>query len=175
MLIAAPTIAEVYKVVFSMENNKSPDPDGMSTIFYKKYWHIVGRDIFAAMENFFKHSSLSRAFNHTFITLIPKRATANRVDHYRPIALCNVAYKVNTKLLSTRLKSCLEGIIHPNQSVFIPNRSIADNCILNQEVMAYLNTKKGRHGFMAVKVDLAKAYDKVEWGCSWCYIGFPRF
>lgn len=50
-------------------------------------------------------------------------------------------------------------MIHPSQSVFIPNRAIMDNVIINHKVITYLNTKKGRKGFMAVKVDMSKVYD----------------
>lgn len=46
---------------------------------------------------------------------------------------------------------------------FIPNRSIVDNGIINNDVMAYLNSRKGRKGYMAVKIDMVKAYDNVEW------------
>lgn len=105
----------------------------------------------------------SRATNHTFITLIPKRATTNKVEHFRPIALCNVIYKLVTNVIAMRLKAHLNDIIHPAQSTFIPTRSILDNGIINHEVMNYMNSKKGKIGFVAVKVDMAKAYDRVEW------------
>lgn len=62
-----------------------------------------------------------------------------------------------------RLKAHLNDIIHPAQSTFIPTRSILDNGIINHEVMNYMNSKKGKIGFVAVKVDMAKAYDRVEW------------
>lgn len=101
--------------------------------------------------------------NHTFLALIPKSNNANRVDLFRPIALCNVNYKIITKIIASRLRKHLEGIISLNQATFIPNRSIHDNIIANHEIMYYLNKKAGKKGFMVIKVDLAKAYDKVEW------------
>lgn len=61
------------------------------------------------------------------------------------------------------MKHTLHHIIHPHQAVFIPNRSIPGNCIINHEIMFYLKSKKGSKGFMAIKVDMAKAYDMVEW------------
>lgn len=73
------------------------------------------------------------------------------------IALCNVIYKLITKIISNHLQKILDLIIHPNQATFIPNRSIVDNGIINHEVMFYLKSKKGRKSFMAVKVDMAKA------------------
>lgn len=124
-----------------MANNKSPGPDGMSPVFYKSYWTIIGKDVHAAIAEFFIHKRLNTAANHTFITLIPKKLGANRVDLFRPIALCNVAYKIITKILSSQLKSVLGSLVHPTQTAFIPNRSIMDNCIINQEIMSYLNSQ----------------------------------
>lgn len=80
-----------------------------------------------------------------------------------PIALCNVILKIITKIIVGRLRNHLYKIIHPSQAAFIPNRAINDNIIINNEVMRYLNLKKGTTGFMAIKIDLAKAYDRVEW------------
>lgn len=80
-----------------------------------------------------------------------------------PIALCNVVYKVITKILASRLKDHLNDIIHPSQAAFIPSRSILDNIIINHEIMGYINSRKGRQWYMAIKVDMAKAYDMVEW------------
>lgn len=60
-------------------------------------------------------------------------------------------------------KSFLEHIVHPCQSAFIPNRAIGDNIIINHEIMHYMNSKIGKTRYMAIKVDLAKAYDRIEW------------
>lgn len=93
----------------------------------------------------------------------PKRKGANRVEQFRSIALCNVIYNVIIKILAAHLKAHLDLImIYPTQSVFILNRSILDNIIINHEIMVYLNVKKGRKGFMTVKVDMTKVYDMVE-------------
>lgn len=126
-----------------MANNKSPGPDGMSPVFFKNYWHIVGNDVLKAIQHFFTTTKLSRAVNHTFLALIPKRPVADKVDQFRSIALCNVIYKVVTKILSNRLKSLLDPLIHPNQATLIPNRSIVDNIIINHEVMHYMKSRKG--------------------------------
>lgn len=61
------------------------------------------------------------------------------------------------------MRKVFELIIHPCQAAFIPNWSINDNIIINHKIMYYLNRKKGKKRFMAIKLDLAKAYNKVEW------------
>lgn len=113
-MIAIHSIADLHKALFSMDNNKSPGPDDMSPIFFKTYWHIIDKDIHAAICGFFTNATLSTTANHIFITLIPKKLATNRVDQFCPIALCNVVYKVITKIISNRLRPVLDTLIHPN-------------------------------------------------------------
>lgn len=130
-LMEKPDTREIRLAVLSMDGNKIPGPDGMSPTFYKHYWHIIGEDIVSAVQDYYSGEMVIRAVNHTFITLIPKRHSANKVDQFRPIILCNVIYKIITKLIAFRLKPYLDSIIYTSQSVFIPNRSIIDNIIIN--------------------------------------------
>lgn len=162
-LLAIPMGRDIRSTIMDMGHFKSPGPDGMTVVFYKTYWAIVGPTVIQAIHDVFQTRQLPPSFNSTFLALIPKTAHACRVDHFRPISLCNVVFKVITKLIVGRLRGLLETIIHPSQAAFIPHRSIGDNSIINHEVMHYLNGKHGKHGYMAIKIDLAKAYDRVEW------------
>ncbi|KAG8389002.1 hypothetical protein BUALT_Bualt02G0184100 [Buddleja alternifolia] len=146
-----------------MAANKTPGPDGMSPLFYKTYWDIVGIDVVKAVTHFFETGHLLKAMNHTFITLIPKSDKANKVEQFRPISLCNVSYKIISKIIAQRIKPLLDSLISPNQLAFVPGRNISDNSIITHEIMHSINSHSGKIGLMAIKIDMAKAYDRVEW------------
>lgn len=137
--------------------------DGFTLIFFKTFWGILSEAIIKDIQQFFNTGQLKFALNYTFLALIPKVPSTYKVDQFRPIALCNLVYKLISKILSSRLRHLLELIIHSSQATFVPHRSIGDNIIINHEVMFYMKNKKGSLGFMAIKVNLAKAYDRVEW------------
>ena len=83
---------------------------------------------------------------------------------YHPIALCNVFFKIISKLLALRLKQVLHLIISENQSAFILGRAIADNILITHEVLQFLKISQAqKRCTMAVKTDMSKAYDRVEW------------
>ncbi|KAK3232376.1 hypothetical protein Dsin_004257 [Dipteronia sinensis] len=101
-------------------------------------------------------------FNSTIITLIPKVQTASNMTEFRPISLCRVLYKIIAKVISNRLKGVLGYVISETQCAFIPGLMISDNTIMGFECLHRLKRRKGKNGFMTLKLDMSKAYDKVE-------------
>ena len=87
------------------------------------------------------------------------------MSDYRPISLCNIIYKIITKTLANRLKKHLPSIIVENQSAFVPDRLIFDNAMVVYELVHYMKNKRvGGNHQMTLKLDMSKAYDRVEWG-----------
>ena len=153
---------EIKNVVFSLGSNKAPELDGMSAHFFKFYWDIIGGEVTEAITSFFRRGYMLKEINHSFIAHNPKGNNAASVNQFRPIRLCNVLYKVISKLLANRLKQVLNKLIFPWQTAFIPGRKIQENTFLAQEIVHAMNKKKGKTCWMALKIDMEKTYDCLE-------------
>ena len=101
--------------------------------------------------------------NSTLISLIPKIPGPKTLSNYRPISLCNMVYQIVSKVIVARLRPLLDQVISTFQIAFVSGRRVTDNAILVQELIHTVSRKKGKVGYMAIKIDLKKAYDKLEW------------
>lgn len=110
------------------------------------------------MDAFVGEADLS-SINETLLVLIVKISTPINISQYRPISLCSVVYKTITKIIANKIQPLLPLLLKPNQCSFIPGRLIIDNIIIAQEIVHSMRFKKGKKGFVAMKVDLEKAYD----------------
>jgi hypothetical protein len=136
----------------------------LHAIFYKKFWNLVGDDITAAVLKAINERIIPPGWNETVVVLIPKVENPEEVSQFRPISLCNVVYKIISKMLAARLKVILPDIISPTQSAFVPGRLITDNVLVAYECVHKIkNKRKGKNGLCAIKLDMHKAYDRVEW------------
>lgn len=163
-LIQTPSAQEIKEALFSIHPEKAPGPDGFSACFFHKNWTVVGPEMVKEVQLFFQSGIMPRTINETHVRLIPKGTGAKKVADYRPIALCNVYYKLISKLISRRLHPLLQGLISEMQSAFVPRRAISDNVLITHEVLHYLKTSKAeKHCSMAIKTDMRKAYDRLEW------------
>ncbi|OMO52067.1 reverse transcriptase [Corchorus capsularis] len=154
----------VKEAVFQMQGDKAPGPDGFSPTFYQKCWSIVCKDVTEFVLNFLNTGEILSNINHTNIVLIPKVENPRTMKDFRPIALCNVIFKIISKVLANRLKLVLPQIIGESQIAFVPERMIYDNALIAFETIHFMRNKRsGKRAHLALKLDLSKAYDKVEW------------
>jgi hypothetical protein len=163
-LISVFTADEVVQALKQMAPLKAPGPDGLPPVFYQRYWHLIGEDITEAVLASLNSGQILKAVNHTYVTLIPKVKNPEVVAEFRPISLCNVIYKIISKVLANRLKTILPHIVSESQSAFVPGRLITDNILVAFETLHHMQHQtRGNSGSMALKLDMSKAYDRVEW------------
>lgn len=154
--------SEIIDTLSSMPTNKAPGPDGYPMEFYKAAWPVVGKDMITAVQSFFMFGFMPHSVNATLLSLIPKTTDAEKMTDFRPIACCNVLYKVVSKILAKRLKATLPEAIELNQCAFVEGRLLLENVLLATEIVKDYH-KPSVSSRSAIKLDIAKAFDTVSW------------
>ena len=156
---------EVKEALFQMFPTKAPGLDGLPAHFFQRHWDVCGEEVTEAVLRILKGDDDPSCVNETLIVLIPKVTGAEELTHFRPISLCNVIYKIASKVAANRLKMILPQIISEEQSASVPGRLITDNVITADECLHFMKKKRPKDTrCCALKLDMKKAYDHVEWG-----------
>ncbi|GKV40167.1 hypothetical protein SLEP1_g47835 [Rubroshorea leprosula] len=158
-----PSQREVWTALNTMQPFKAPGPDGLHVGFFLKYWEFLKEKLCYEISNIFSSASMTSSWNSSLLALIPKVNKPESVSQFRPIGLCNISYKIVTKIIVLRLKPIMDSLVSPMQASFIPGRNGVDNVTLLREFIYSFSRKKGRQGEMIIKLDLEKAYDCLEW------------
>lgn len=155
---------DVKFAVDSLGASKAPGPDGFNGLFYQKNWESIKKEVCSAVLGFFSNGTIPLELNETLVSLVPKIPMPESINHLRPISCCNFIYKVISKLMVLRLKGFLGSLVSQNQSAFVGGRLIQDNLVVAQEMFHSLkNRNKGGNMNVAIKLDMNKAYDRLEW------------
>jgi hypothetical protein len=155
---------DIKEAINSMGDLKALGPYGMPAQFYKRFWDLIGEKVHDEALGVLNGGQMPTGGNETVIVLIPKTLKPDKLKDLRPISLCNTIYKIVAKTVACRLKPVLSEIISPSQSAFVPDRLITDNILVAYEITHYMHRRKeGRDGVAAIKLDMSKAYDRVEW------------
>ena len=117
-LISEFTKAEVEVALKQMAPLNAPGLDGMLPIFFQHYWNSIGDDVVKAVLSCLNSKKILLGLNHTFITLISKVKSPEYITEFCPIALCNILYKLVSKVLANGLKRVLPLIISESQIAF---------------------------------------------------------
>jgi len=129
------TRKEIKAALFAMSPDKAPGPDGFTTNFIQTCWQIVKKDLHKMVLKSQDCKKVGGNMNSTFLALIPKEKGANSFNRFHPISLCNIGYKIISKVIANRLKGILSYLILENQGGFVQGRKIMDNIILVQEAL----------------------------------------
>jgi hypothetical protein len=154
---------EIANALFQMGPLKAPWPDGFPARFFQHNWETMKGDVIRGVQEFFSSGVMPPGINDTSIVLISKKEAPEQLKDFRPIALCNVIYKIVSKCMVNRLRPLLDDIIAPMQSAFVLGRLITDNTLIAFECLHTISHgRKVNKEFGAYKLDLAKAYDGVD-------------
>ncbi|KAI3457760.1 hypothetical protein Pfo_014423 [Paulownia fortunei] len=173
-LCSSPELEEIKNAVFDIHPDSVAGLDSFSAFFFQHCWDIVHNDVKEAVVDFFCGNSMPRSFTATSLALIPKTESPNTWNDFRPISLCNVTNKIISKIMSNRLTHILPNIISPSQSGFVKGRLISDNILLAQELIHTINAEC-RYDNVVIKLDMAKAYDRIQWTFLYKVLSKPCF
>ncbi|KAK8956535.1 hypothetical protein KSP39_PZI000202 [Platanthera zijinensis] len=162
-LLRPVTEDDLWNAVKSMKPNRSPGADGITSSFLTHFWSLVKTDVCSAMLDFFALGVMDPSWKETLVVLLPKSLNANSPELFRPISLCSIFYKIVAKLLVQRLQHILPSLISEEQSAFVSGRQISHQCFLAQEILHKFRFSTAKAGFMALKIDMTQAYDKMCW------------
>ena len=158
------TIEEVKQEVWDCDSYKSLGPDDINLGFIRDFSPEMRDDVMRFISEFHRNGKLSKGINSTFISLIPKVDSPQRLNDFRPISLVGSLYKILSKVLSNRLRCVLGSVISESQSTFIHGRPILDGIIIANELVA--DVKHLMKDMLLFKVDFEKEFDSVDW----CYL-----
>jgi hypothetical protein len=143
------------------KKTKVQGQDGWTVEFFSGFFDLIGKDILEVIEESRRSGHIHPPLNSTFIALIPKTDIPQSFEDFRPISLCNVIYKVIAKIISKRINPFLSTSISKEQFGFLDGRQIHEAIGVAQEGLHSMKTKKLKG--VVVKIDLSKAYDRVNW------------
>jgi ribonuclease HI len=162
LMTVFPSHSEIKSAVFALNKDSAPGPDGFGAFFYQHFWEIVKHDVVNAVLQFFTSSWILPGFNSNIIALLPKSPEASSIDQYRPIAMANFKFKIISKIIADRLASIMPTLISVEQKGFIHGRDIKD-CLCTASEAINLLHNRAFGGNVALKIDITKAFDSLEW------------
>ncbi|XP_075101861.1 uncharacterized protein LOC142177287 [Nicotiana tabacum] len=157
-----PTIKEVRAIVFELSGESASGLDGFTGLFYQTCWDVIGADIHNMVLHFYGGAALPKSITHTNLVLLPKKPRVETFSNLRPISLSNFINKVLSRVLHDRLESFFPSLITLNQFGFVKGWSIFENILLTQEIVTDIRLR-GKPANVVIKLDMAKAYDRVSW------------
>jgi len=124
---------------------------------------------------FHRNGKFTKGINNTFIALIPKVDSPQRLNDFQPISLVGSMYKILVKFLANRLRLVIGSVVSDTKSAFVKGCQILDGILVANEVVD--EARKCKKELLLFKVDFEKAYSSIDWGYLQAMIarmGFPN-
>lgn len=157
-----PNETKIISAIKLMNANSAPGNDGYTRYFYIYCWDIIKADVCAFVKDFVFRSYVPKKISSTTLILLPKFEHVRHMGDFRPISLGNFSGKIISKILALRLAKILPSLVDEEQAGFVQGRSISTHVVLAQELVRDIN-RKNTGGNVAFKLNMAKAYDRLEW------------
>ncbi|KAL3698736.1 hypothetical protein R1sor_012812 [Riccia sorocarpa] len=159
-LAAVPEMEELEKIVKGLPEEKAPGLDGVTAEVLTRCWSFMKIDCLAMLVSFWEDGVLTLCDSKGVIKLLPKNAERQRLRNWRPITLLTLTYKLISKVLASRLKGVLPGLVDEHQTGFVDGRSIHDSILLHRFSQEYAQAT--HQETVLIKLDFEKAYDRVS-------------
>jgi Reverse transcriptase (RNA-dependent DNA polymerase) len=160
-----------------MGPDKAPGPDGFTVRFVLKAWGMLGQEIVSQVQDAFRTDQAPSSWMLSHLVLIPKVENSAKPTHFRPLSVCSVFHWLLTKVIANRIKLILLRLISSTQTTFLKGRSIQENVLLMNEVVHSFGRTELKEKAFALKADLFKAFDTLDWrylGAVLRKFGFPQ-
>jgi hypothetical protein len=155
------TLAEIKDILSHFKTERSPGPDGWTSEFFCFFFDFLGEELLQMVEDTRITGKIAGGINSTFLVLIPKDDSPITFNDYRPISLCNLIYKIISKVISNRIKPFLGRSLSAEQLGFLKGRRIQDAIGAAHECLHSIKQKNLKA--LVMKLDLKKAFDCVDW------------
>lgn len=143
----------------TIEPLKAPGPDGFNAKTIQDNWEEFGPSVTKSVLAFFSTREMPSRIARSNLVLIPKTEEATMVGHFCPISVCNLIYKIISKILSLRMRPFIAQCVSSSQTAFVSGREISKNIVLLREVLHSFNQRGYKNSEFCLKVDLSKAFD----------------
>ena len=168
------TLEEIGEAIKEMPRNKAPGLDGLNADFYKVFYVKIKHLLLQVYNKCKKQGKMHNSARQGVISLIPKQnRDRNFLTSWRPISLLNVDFKIISKILASRMKLVLDGIIDPEQTGFVKGRNISENIRKFFDLIEL--TDLYQIPAIVVQVDLEKAFDRVDYDALFKIMEFFNF
>jgi hypothetical protein len=155
------TLEEIKDILLLFKAERSPGPDGWTSEFFCFFFELVGEELLQMVEDTRIKGKIAGSINSTFLVLIPKESSPVSFNDFRPISLCNLIYKIISKVISNRIKPFLGRSLSAEQLGFLKGRRIHDAIGAAHECLHSIKQKNLKA--LVMKLDLKKAFDCIDW------------